>query len=290
MSLEGVTPSTEECLVNGYPYIRESTYNFINDNFIPEDVDIIRGVCLVGKRISDKDGYIVIYYRGKVTREHHIISYFIFGHRMVGKQVNHLNLDRSDNRPLNLELCTGSENVRHSFASGLRKNNYGNGSNLNEVDIVSIRKRKRNGETLKSIADDYGVAFQTISKICNYTRWAHVPDDPDLVGVDFDKYQELAMRTVDPSQCDYDEVCNYSLGLVCEAGEVADIVKKQLFHGHEVDSTDIKDELGDTLWYLANLARKYNLSMKDIAVSNLQKLKLRYPEGFSPQSSINRVV
>lgn len=103
-----------------------------------------------------------------------------------------------------------------------------------------------------------------------------------------DQYQELCTRTVNSEQSHKDEIVNYSLGMVCEAAEVGDEVKKQMFHGHKLDSAKIKDELGDTLWYISNLARKYGLTLSEVAEHNVEKLKQRYPDGFREQDSINR--
>ncbi len=271
--------------------MKQETFDFIKTNFQPEEVDIFNGLVLVGTRSVDKDGYVLISHKGKTTREHQVIGYFIFGDRMIGKQINHIDGDKSNNKPNNLEICTASENVRHAFKTKLKTGKVGTNSQFTENDIINIRDmRRKQGLSLKEIADIYGVAFQTISRICNYDRWGHVPDDRDLADIDFDKYQLLAQRTVDTTKDDYDEVANYILGLICEASEIGDEIKKQLYHGHEIDAEKIKDELSDVLWYLANLARKYGLSLKEIAIHNILKLKERYPKGFSPEQSINREV
>lgn len=270
------------------PYIQDSTIEFIRNNIKPEDVDLFKGLCLIGKRYDDKDGYIIISIKNKSIREHHIIGFFIFGERMAGLQINHLNGIKSDNRPVNLEIVTASENIRHSFKTGLRKANRGNCSKLTETDIVEIRQKKRDGQTLAELGKEYGVVFQTISKICNYESWGHVPDNIDMADLDFDKFQALAQRTVNTTLSDYDEVASYILGLICETGEIGDEIKKQLYHGHEIDSEQIKDELSDVLWYMSNLARKYGLSMSEIAKHNIKKLEKRYPNGFEEERSRNR--
>lgn len=53
---------------------------------------------------------------------------------------------------------------------------------------------------------------------------------------------------------------------------------------------DLKDELGDGLWYLAVLAALHGWSLSEIAEGNIEKLYKRYPDGFSQERSINRTV
>lgn len=106
--------------------------------------------------------------------------------------------------------------------------------------------------------------------------------------MNFNEYQELASRTANPFE-DLYELANYGLGLTGESGEVADIIKKAVFHGHDIPVKDLKKELGDVLWYLSQLARVNGLSLENIAIENIEKLKKRYPNGFSESDSINRV-
>lgn len=103
--------------------------------------------------------------------------------------------------------------------------------------------------------------------------------------MDFNQYQEAATRTANPHD---NALANYGLGIAGEAGEVADLIKKYVFHGHDIDREDIKKELGDVLWYLSNIAETANISLEEIAIANIEKLKRRYPEGFNKEASVNR--
>jgi NTP pyrophosphatase (non-canonical NTP hydrolase) len=80
----------------------------------------------------------------------------------------------------------------------------------------------------------------------------------------------------------------YGLGVAGEAGEVADYIKKCEFHGHPLDRTKLKKELGDVLWYIAMLARTIDMPLSEIAEANVAKLKERYPNGFSHEASQKR--
>ena len=74
-----------------------------------------------------------------------------------------------------------------------------------------------------------------------------------------------------------------TLGLVGEAGEVADKVKKILRDKEGVfddESSDaIKLELGDVLWYISQLSSELGYELEDVANSNLQKLNDRKKRG-----------
>lgn len=73
------------------------------------------------------------------------------------------------------------------------------------------------------------------------------------------------------------------LGFVGEAGEVADRFKKCIRDENNIISDDalrdLKKELGDTLWYLATIARYLNIPMSEIAQGNLNKLQKRLDDG-----------
>jgi NTP pyrophosphatase (non-canonical NTP hydrolase) len=103
-------------------------------------------------------------------------------------------------------------------------------------------------------------------------------------------YQRLAYRTVNEKAAkdkDY-AVLNGALGLCGEAGEVADVIKKHMFQGHELDTEKIADELGDVLWYIALIAGGIGATLDEILDYNIRKLKKRYPAGFEETKSIHR--
>lgn len=103
--------------------------------------------------------------------------------------------------------------------------------------------------------------------------------------MNFNEYQKLALRTANK---DKDLVINAALGLAGESGEVADLIKKHLFQGHELNKEKIVDELGDILWYIAIMAEGLGVEMEVIPTHNINKLRKRYPNGFEAERSINR--
>ena len=103
-----------------------------------------------------------------------------------------------------------------------------------------------------------------------------------------DEYQQLALRTAGHRE-DRQQVLTYTaLGLTGESGEVAEMIKKAFYHGHALEKEALSQELGDVLWYLAVMASGLGLSLDQIASENIDKLRARYPEGFSEERSRNR--
>ena len=102
------------------------------------------------------------------------------------------------------------------------------------------------------------------------------------------KYQNLAMRTLNPELDKKDVLINSVMGLCGESGEAIDIVKKWLAHGHPLDKEKLIKELGDVAWYLAEAATALDVPLEEILQGNIDKLRARYPEGFDSERSINR--
>ncbi|NIL29565.1 nucleoside triphosphate pyrophosphohydrolase family protein [Bacillus thuringiensis] len=117
---------------------------------------------------------------------------------------------------------------------------------------------------------------------------------------ELDQYQEAALRTWNTNNDFGGRVLNAALGLTGEAGEVADVVKKAIFHGHgfnpahcpgeeEGNTHKIALELGDILYYISIMSHEMGYTLEDIAQMNIAKLAKRYPDGFSREASQARV-
>ena len=102
------------------------------------------------------------------------------------------------------------------------------------------------------------------------------------------EYQKLAMTTLNPELSQKDVLINGVMGLCGESGEAIDIVKKHLHQGHELDREKLIKELGDIAWYLAETATALVVSLEEVLERNIEKLRSRYPEGFSTERSVNR--
>ncbi|MBR2826920.1 MAG: nucleoside triphosphate pyrophosphohydrolase family protein [Erysipelotrichaceae bacterium] len=102
------------------------------------------------------------------------------------------------------------------------------------------------------------------------------------------EYQKLAMKTLNPELSERDVLINGVMGLCGESGEAIDIVKKHLAQGHPLDREALAKELGDICWYVAETAQVLGYDLETIMTMNIEKLKKRYPDGFSREDSINR--
>ncbi len=97
----------------------------------------------------------------------------------------------------------------------------------------------------------------------------------------FNEYQKLAHKTaVYPEEHAFNYVI---MGLVSEVGELAGYIKKWIRGDYAYAGPDLSDiveyELGDILWYLAELCTVMNISLEDIAKSNVEKLSDRAARG-----------
>ena len=80
-----------------------------------------------------------------------------------------------------------------------------------------------------------------------------------------------------------------ALGLTGEAGEIAELVKKGILHQHGLNVAALVEEIGDCCWYLAGLCTLLGHDFGEIMQFNVDKLKIRYPNGFNSEDSKKRV-
>lgn len=111
-------------------------------------------------------------------------------------------------------------------------------------------------------------------------------DDLDGLELTLNEYQKMAMRTCNIKNSG-DKLFHAVFGLTSEAGEVAGIFQK-VYQGHEMNAEALSKELGDALWMLAEACDAVGTTLNEVAILNIEKLRKRYPEGFSTERSINR--
>lgn len=111
----------------------------------------------------------------------------------------------------------------------------------------------------------------------------------------FDDYQEKSAKydQFEPTQSFLEPgLFEKVLGLAGEAGEVTDKVKKIVRDKQglltDFDKKEIAKELGDTLWYLAGIARYLEIPLSEVASGNIEKLESRYQRGKLGGSGDNR--
>ena len=106
------------------------------------------------------------------------------------------------------------------------------------------------------------------------------------------EYQTEAMRTASgvTNASNENLILNGAMGLCGESGEIIDLLKKNMFQGHDLDVEHIAKECGDCLWYLAILAKGAGYTLDEIAEMNKEKLRKRYPDGFEAGRSLHRSI
>lgn len=100
-----------------------------------------------------------------------------------------------------------------------------------------------------------------------------------------DEYQKLANRTSGRFDNQSERMKCVAMGLSGEAGEFADLIKKQFYHFKPITKQQRMKEAGDVLWYLADYCSTEGILMSELADMNIRKLEQRYPDGFSYQAA-----
>ena len=107
--------------------------------------------------------------------------------------------------------------------------------------------------------------------------------------MDFQEYQEQALKTNRIPLDKGVDIMVPLLGLAGESGELLSEYKKYLRDGesHQLFPKRVAEELGDLLWYIANLSSKFNLDLSQIAEANLRKCRDRWGILASEQTHVH---
>ena len=87
-----------------------------------------------------------------------------------------------------------------------------------------------------------------------------------------------------------EDLMHAAMGLCTEAGEFMDALKKAACHGRPIDVVNLREEIGDILWYAGLASHHLGTTFEELMALNQAKLKLRYPERFDAMKSIHRDV
>lgn len=115
------------------------------------------------------------------------------------------------------------------------------------------------------------------------------PSASYLRAMSLDDYQPLAARTANRALSPDDRLLDAAAGLAEEAGEILARVRKHRFQQRPLDRDGLVTELGDALWCLTMVATSLDVTLDEVAARNLEKLRARYPEGFSPAAARDRL-
>lgn len=79
-----------------------------------------------------------------------------------------------------------------------------------------------------------------------------------------------------------------ALGVSTEAGELLDALKKHVYYDKPLDTVNVIEEAGDILWYLAIILAAAGSNFDEAMTRNIEKLRNRYPDGFTKQGALER--
>lgn len=98
-------------------------------------------------------------------------------------------------------------------------------------------------------------------------------------------YETIAKRIED---VDIIRLLHASMGLSTEAAEFTDALKRHIFYGKELDKVNLKEELGDMLYYVAMACNVMEIDFESVMQTNIDKLSARYPDKFTEELAENR--
>lgn len=183
---------------------------------------------------------------------------------------------------------------RREFPGGVREAIGLTGMNYREqinalLDKQDVKGVSKYGTSLEQSDAEIGEKLQHLAEeLVDGLRYVLWVQDELSSRMCFDTYQQLAERTANTAENNHERYKNFSMGLVGETGEVVDYLKKVVYHGHEIDKDKLCRELGDCQWYLSTIATTAGIKLSEVGRVNIEKLRARYPEGFSKERSKNR--
>jgi len=109
-------------------------------------------------------------------------------------------------------------------------------------------------------------------------------ENKERVASSIKEYQELCKRTARKFEIPEHEIFAWGLGIAGEAGDIAGCIKKTSFHGND-QKQGVRENIGDVMWYAAMICNYFGWNLQDILNENLEKLKARYPQGFTEKDA-----
>ncbi len=100
--------------------------------------------------------------------------------------------------------------------------------------------------------------------------------------MDLKEYQKLCKNSAKKFRNKEKEIMTWGLGISGEAGDVSGCIKKTYSH-KDNQKKGIRENLGDTLWYIAMICNFFGWDLEEVMQENIKKLKKRHSKGFSHQ-------
>jgi NTP pyrophosphatase (non-canonical NTP hydrolase) len=102
------------------------------------------------------------------------------------------------------------------------------------------------------------------------------------------EYLIESSRTCPDLGSDLNNQLHMSIGASTEANELLDAYKAWFAYGKELDKVNVSEEIFDCFWYLVNLCRMLDIDIEKGLQTNIDKLRVRYPENFTNYHATNR--
>lgn len=236
-------------------------------------------------------------FANKLCSVHRLVAITFISNPEDKPQVNHINGNKSDNRVVNLEWNTASENIRHAFENNLIKVCKGEdhpSSKLSSTETISLIQELLDGSSNEELSVKYSLHSRYVSLIRHQKRWKHIWDEYFPGKVAPNSFTDLKASTLDrdlviKELLTTSEACR----TIAERHDVDQTTLSRIRSGSSIPSvwesyvdkykhlvvqkqiipyTTIVEQLLGTERSLAEIAREF-----DIGVSALQKVRAGKP-------------
>ena len=176
-----------------------------------------------------------------------------------------------------------------------QEDGFGFGGCFTKDEVYSLLKEYINSSTEEydRIIEDGGVDTDefdiSIVPLAQHNAEQNLEDlltDFNKMTLALAKGGEDILKNLTPEQAN---MWHMVTGIGGEAGEIVDCIKKHVIYQKPLDIENIKEELGDLLFYMSNLMQSVGLSFEEVLQHNIDKLSVRYSSGkYSNQQAQER--
>ena len=166
-----------------------------------------------------------------------------------------------------------------------QEDGFGFGGCFTKDEVYSLLKEYINSsvEEYDRIIEDGGVDTDefdiSIVPLAQHNAEQNLEDlltDFNKMTLSLAKDGEDILKNLTPEQAN---MWHMVTGIGGEAGEIVDCIKKHVIYQKPLDIENIKEELGDLLFYMSNLMQSVGLSFEEVLQHNIDKLSVRYSSG-----------